>query len=239
MRGSSGRGAGRRVGAAGSLTDRGSSRIRVAGARLAFRSGHADPGAAFHPDSRFERRSTLMTPHSTYPSGPSALGKLVALGALGLVGFVLPACAGDKSAAAGKPADPKAAVVAEVAGKTVTMADLEASVAPQLCADRPAAPAAARAGARPPGRGEAVRGRGGRARHQQGRPDPGRDHVQGRRGHRRRGRSSGTRPTRPASATGRSSRSDRRSRASSASRSRRACASSTSPRCAASTSRAS
>jgi protein-disulfide isomerase len=73
-----------------------------------------------------------MIPHSTYPSGPSALGKLVALGALGLVGFVLPACAGDKSAATGKLADPKAAVVAEVAGKTVTMADLEASVAPQL-----------------------------------------------------------------------------------------------------------
>lgn len=72
----------------------------------------------------------IPQPHST--SGPSALGKLLALGALGLVGFVLPACAGDKSAAAAKPADPKAEVVAEVAGKSVTMADLEASVAPQL-----------------------------------------------------------------------------------------------------------
>ena len=73
-----------------------------------------------------------MIPQPHYPSGPSALGKLVALGALGLVGFVLPACAGDKSAAAGKPADAKSAIVAEVAGKSVTMADLEASVAPQL-----------------------------------------------------------------------------------------------------------
>lgn len=73
-----------------------------------------------------------MIPYTHSTSGPSALGKLLALGALGLVGFVLPACAGDKSAAPAKSADPKAAVVAEVAGKQVTMADLEASVAPQL-----------------------------------------------------------------------------------------------------------
>lgn len=73
-----------------------------------------------------------MNPHSNYPSGPSALGKLLALGALGLVGFVLPACAGDKSAAAKPAADAKSAVVAEVAGKAITLADLEASVAPQL-----------------------------------------------------------------------------------------------------------
>jgi protein-disulfide isomerase len=53
-----------------------------------------------------------------------------------LVGFVRPACAGEKSAdgksAVAAAADPKTAPVAEVNGKTFTMADLEATVAPQL-----------------------------------------------------------------------------------------------------------
>jgi protein-disulfide isomerase len=62
---------------------------------------------------------------------PFRPGKLVALALLGMVGFVLPACAGDKSAAA-RPADPKTDAVAEVAGKKVTLAELEESIAPQL-----------------------------------------------------------------------------------------------------------
>lgn len=65
---------------------------------------------------------------------PSA-SALCALVLLGLVGFVLPACAGEKSATA-KPgaasADSKSAPVAEVDGKTYTVADLEATLAPQL-----------------------------------------------------------------------------------------------------------
>jgi protein-disulfide isomerase len=60
----------------------------------------------------------------------SALGVLALLG---LVGFVLPACAGEKSATAKTAtADPKAAPVAEVNGKTFTLADLEATLAQQL-----------------------------------------------------------------------------------------------------------
>ena len=59
---------------------------------------------------------------------------MVSLALLGLVGFVLPACAGEKSAAV-KPAaaaNDKSTPVAEVNGKTVTMADLETLLAPQL-----------------------------------------------------------------------------------------------------------
>ena len=59
----------------------------------------------------------------------SALGVLALLG---LVAFVLPACAGEKSATAKPAGDPKAAPVAEVNGKTFTMSDLEESLAPQL-----------------------------------------------------------------------------------------------------------
>jgi protein-disulfide isomerase len=78
-----------------------------------------------------------MNPMSQFQKAPRALPTASALGVfalLGLVGFVLPACAGEKSAA-GKPAaavDAKAAPVAEVNGKTFTMAELEATIAPQL-----------------------------------------------------------------------------------------------------------
>lgn len=66
---------------------------------------------------------------------PRALAAMASLALLGLVGFVLPACAGEKSAAtkpaAAAPAD-KSTPVAEVDGKPVTMADLETMLAPQL-----------------------------------------------------------------------------------------------------------
>ncbi len=67
---------------------------------------------------------------------PRAAVAMASLAILGLVGFVLPACAGEKSVAA-KPAGvvagaDKNAPVAEVNGKTVTMADLETMLAPQL-----------------------------------------------------------------------------------------------------------
>jgi protein-disulfide isomerase len=66
---------------------------------------------------------------------PRALAAMASLALLGLVGFVLPACAGEKSAAtkpaAAAPAD-KNTPVAEVDGKPVTMADLETMLAPQL-----------------------------------------------------------------------------------------------------------
>jgi protein-disulfide isomerase len=72
-----------------------------------------------------------MISTSQFSKRPRVLG---ALALVGLVGFVLPACAGDKSVAAkaAPTADPKAAPVAEVAGKTFTMADLEETLAPQL-----------------------------------------------------------------------------------------------------------
>ena len=57
---------------------------------------------------------------------------LGALAALGLVGFVLPACAGEKSAAAKPAVSDKSAPVAEVNGKIYTIADLEETMAPQL-----------------------------------------------------------------------------------------------------------
>ncbi len=68
---------------------------------------------------------------------PRALAAMASLAILSLVGFVLPACAGEKSNAAAKPAAAapaadKNAPVAEVNGKTVTMADLETMLAPQL-----------------------------------------------------------------------------------------------------------
>ena len=73
--------------------------------------------ASLNNGSRFQRTA-------------SALGVLALLG---LVGFVLPACAGEKSATAKTAtADPKAAPVAEVNGKTFTLSDLEATLAPQL-----------------------------------------------------------------------------------------------------------
>ncbi|MGE0638993.1 MAG: thioredoxin domain-containing protein [Thermoanaerobaculia bacterium] len=75
-----------------------------------------------------------MSPISQIETGARARTSwkaLSALALLGLVGFVLPACAGEKSAAA-KPAVDKATPVAEVAGKTYTMADLEETMAPQL-----------------------------------------------------------------------------------------------------------
>ncbi len=67
---------------------------------------------------------------------PRAFAAMASLAILGLVGFVLPACAGEKSVAA-KPAAAAAAAdkntpVAEVNGKPVTMADLETMLAPQL-----------------------------------------------------------------------------------------------------------
>ena len=66
---------------------------------------------------------------------PRGLAAMASLAILGLVGFVLPACAGEKSAAvkpaAAAPAD-KNTPVAEVNGKAVTMADLETMLAPQL-----------------------------------------------------------------------------------------------------------
>ncbi len=61
------------------------------------------------------------------PNAQRVLPKLVALGLLGLVGSVLPACAGEKNAPSAKPE-----LVAEVAGKPVTMAELEESVGQQL-----------------------------------------------------------------------------------------------------------
>ncbi|MEO8196953.1 MAG: SurA N-terminal domain-containing protein, partial [Thermoanaerobaculia bacterium] len=68
---------------------------------------------------------------------PRAFAAMASLALLGLVGFVLPACAGEKSNAAAKPAAAapaadKNAPVAEVNGKTLTMADLETMLAPQL-----------------------------------------------------------------------------------------------------------
>ena len=69
---------------------------------------------------------------------PRALAATAALALLGLVSFVLPACAGEKSNAAAKPAAAAPATadkntpVAEVNGKVVTMADLEAMLATQL-----------------------------------------------------------------------------------------------------------
>ena len=67
---------------------------------------------------------------------PRAFAAMASLALLGLVGSVLPACAGEKSAAT-KPAAVAAAAdknapVAEVNGKVVTMADLETMLAPQL-----------------------------------------------------------------------------------------------------------
>ena len=66
---------------------------------------------------------------------PRAFAAMASLALLGLVGFVLPACAGEKSSAT-KPAAAVAAdktkPVAEVNGKAVTMADLETMLAPQL-----------------------------------------------------------------------------------------------------------
>ncbi len=67
---------------------------------------------------------------------PRAFAAMASLALLGLVGSVLPACAGEKSAAT-KPAAVAAAAdknapVAEVNGKIVTMADLETMLAPQL-----------------------------------------------------------------------------------------------------------
>ena len=68
---------------------------------------------------------------------PRAFAAMASLAILGLVGSVLPACAGEKSVAA-KPAAAAAAAadkstpVAEVNGKPVTMADLETMLAPQL-----------------------------------------------------------------------------------------------------------
>ncbi|MBP9146098.1 MAG: thioredoxin domain-containing protein [Thermoanaerobaculia bacterium] len=67
---------------------------------------------------------------------PRAFAAMASLAILGLVGSVLPACAGEKSVAA-KPAATAAAAdkstpVAEVNGKPVTMADLETLLAPQL-----------------------------------------------------------------------------------------------------------
>ncbi len=73
-----------------------------------------------------------MTHHLQSKNGRRALAAFASFAVLGLVGFVLPACAGEKSAAAGKPAADKNAAVAEIAGKTVTMAELEESIAPQL-----------------------------------------------------------------------------------------------------------
>jgi protein-disulfide isomerase len=75
--------------------------------------------------------------HSTQSmKQPRAFAALASLALLGLVGFVLPACAGEKSAAtkpaAAAPAADKNAPVAEVNGKIVTMADLETMLAPQL-----------------------------------------------------------------------------------------------------------
>ena len=67
-----------------------------------------------------------MNLHTPSPLAPRVLPKLVALGLLGLVGSVLPACAGEKEAAA------KPELVAEIDGKPVTMADLEEMLAPQL-----------------------------------------------------------------------------------------------------------
>jgi len=68
-----------------------------------------------------------MNLHTLSPTAPRVLPKLVALGLLGLVGSVLPACAGEKVAAADKTS-----LVAEIDGKPVTMADLEEMLAPQL-----------------------------------------------------------------------------------------------------------
>jgi protein-disulfide isomerase len=66
---------------------------------------------------------------------PGTAAAMASLAILGMVAFVLPACAGEKSDAA-KPAGAAVAdkntPVAEVNGKTVTMADLEALLAPQL-----------------------------------------------------------------------------------------------------------
>ena len=67
---------------------------------------------------------------------PRAFAAMASLAILGLVGSVLPACAGEKSVAT-KPAAVAAAAdkntpVAEVNGKIVTMADLETMLAPQL-----------------------------------------------------------------------------------------------------------
>lgn len=70
------------------------------------------------------------------PSVRSAAASRPALAALALVaalGLALPACAAaDSSAPAAKPAPAADAPVAEVAGKTLTQADLEATIAPQL-----------------------------------------------------------------------------------------------------------
>jgi protein-disulfide isomerase len=86
----------------------------------------ADPGAIAVQTHVPQRRPMNKTPLSTSTSGPRGLGKLIAFGALGLIGFVLPACAGEKAA------EGKGEIVAEVGGKPITLADLEASVAPQL-----------------------------------------------------------------------------------------------------------
>lgn len=75
-----------------------------------------------------------MSPIPQSLKQPRAFVATAAFVVLGLVGFVLPACAGEKSNAA-KPAAAaadKTTPVAEVNGKAVTMADLEAMLAPQL-----------------------------------------------------------------------------------------------------------
>lgn len=72
-----------------------------------------------------------MNVHTPSPTAQRVLPKLVALGLLGLVGSVLPACAGEKSADKGVDKG-KPELVAEIDGKPVTMADLEEMLAPQL-----------------------------------------------------------------------------------------------------------
>lgn len=73
-----------------------------------------------------------MNPSTPSPSAPRALARLVALGLLGLVGSVLPACAGEQVAGQAGAAADKAEIVAEVAGKQVSLAELEQLLAPQL-----------------------------------------------------------------------------------------------------------
>ena len=66
-------------------------------------------------------------------SVPRPRAALAALALLAALGLVLPACAAaDSSAPAAKAAPAADAPVAEVAGKTLTQADLEAAIAPQL-----------------------------------------------------------------------------------------------------------
>ncbi|MFN7940893.1 MAG: thioredoxin domain-containing protein [Thermoanaerobaculia bacterium] len=59
-------------------------------------------------------------------------GSLAAWAALGWFGCVLPACAGDSNAAAKPDVNDKNAVVAEVQGQKITMADVEKAAAAQL-----------------------------------------------------------------------------------------------------------